>query len=860
MTTYWVKYDISITIDPSGPLEPVPPDQTFLGLDLFNNLNAVTITAVPIPSLPFETFFYKDFQDIGVALPPFPIERENVHASISSFFPVGSEPDPTPLLGPSAIFPAAGPFGPVTYATYAWEQITVPNGTVIAPTIPKDRVALVIQDTFDILGAISLGLGTNPVTAELGTVIGEAVLGIQIGQGQIPPTNTGPVSIPPIVNDIFIALGAIGIALSLNPVTAELGLVIGAALLTIQIGVDVVNFIDPFDPNYKTEYVPPPPPIATIQSSAAIPQQLANDVNAVLMSGSNALSYVQALGISSNRFNSAVQAGDQTSAALQSGAINTYLTASSTWLTTFGNNLNTVATDLVASNLDASITAQDVNNFYNSLKTNGFAALLQQVQTDLNNVAGTFNVDPATFDQIAVSKLLAADPTHVPLSIASALQAEANSMKTLAAAYASRSSAASGADNDASEQSVLSLTVNNQLTTPIGAANAASVPFAIAGLDPEDAGAVTFSDGTNQVTVRVSAGQANYTADLTTLADGPISSTLSVNTDPAGNSFMPVAGNTVTLDTDIAFAPVLQVGGGTSNILVNATTAPSVPVTLTGLETGDTGTVTFTDSTGHTVPLAVSASQTSYTVNLSSLADGTITSSLLVTDVANNTTTATGNAVTLDQDKLAEAPILKIGSTSLTVPAGGSIPLGIKVTPVDGDDSVLVTISGVPQGFETITANDGHAPVVQHGANYTFTAADVNAGLTLHSTYRGGGQPVNPFTVTASNTTAGETATSAPQIITVTDPPAASGPPTNPLSLSDLMSQFGSHDATGAPNPLSGGSVGSLTHTVGPTPDIAALTEHFMAAPLVNGGALGLLPSSLATAEEQRSFLAFHHG
>lgn len=125
-----------------------------------------------------------------------------------------------------------------------------------------------------------------------------------------------------------------------------------------------------------------------------------------------------------------------------------------------------------------------------------------------------------------------------------------------------------------------------------------------------------------------------------------------------------------------------------------------------------------------------------------------------------------------DLDTIPEMPILKIANTSPTIPAGGSIPLGISVASVDGDDNVLVTISGVPQGFESITANDGHTPVVQHGANYTFTATDVNAGLTLHSTYKGGGHPINQFTVTASNTTAGEVATSAPQIITVTDPPA----------------------------------------------------------------------------------------
>jgi hypothetical protein len=395
-------------------------------------------------------------------------------------------------------------------------------------------------------------------------------------------------------------------------------------------------------------------------------------------------------------------------------------------------------------------------------------------------------------------------------------------------------------DVDTGEQAALSLTVNVNSTAPIGAAASGAVPFAIAGLDSEDTGAVSFSDGTNQVRVNVSAGQTNYTADLSTLKDGPIVSTLQVNTDAAGNAFTPVAGNGIPLDTDATYAPVLQVDGGTANIFVNAATA--VPVTLAGLETGDTGTITFTDSAGHTVPLSVSASQTSYTANLSALANGTITSSLLVTDAVNNTTTATGNPVTLDQDKVAEAPILKIANISPTVPAGGSIPLGITVSSVDGDDNVLVTISGVPQGFESVTANDGHAPVVQHGANYTFTAADVNNGLTLHSTYRGGGHPVNLFTVTASNTTTGETTTSAPQIITVTDPPATT--------------------STGQVSAWPRGLPLALTQDSGHVDRLVALLDQFMAAGLHRDqiGA-GAIASTFAPrgSPEDLPFLAMPH-
>ena len=50
--------------------------------------------------------------------------------------------------------------------------------------------------------------------------------------------------------------------------------------------------------------------------------------------------------------------------------------------------------------------------------------------------------------------------------------------------------------------------------------------------------------------MNVSGAQTSYTAALTTLADGRITSQLSVNKDSAGNTFTPVAGNTVTLDQD----------------------------------------------------------------------------------------------------------------------------------------------------------------------------------------------------------------------------------------------------------------------------------------------------------------------
>jgi hypothetical protein len=117
------------------------------------------------------------------------------------------------------------------------------------------------------------------------------------------------------------------------------------------------------------------------------------------------------------------------------------------------------------------------------------------------------------------------------------------------------------------------------------------------------------------------------------------------------------------------------------------------------------------------------------------------------------------------------APTLTIASTSLFVAAGGSNSLPISVSGFDSDDRVTVNIAGLP-AFETITDALDHRTF--SGGSVTLTAAEVNSGLTLHSTYRGSGQPVDILTVTATNTTAGERAQSSAQTITVTDPPTAS--------------------------------------------------------------------------------------
>jgi hypothetical protein len=146
----------------------------------------------------------------------------------------------------------------------------------------------------------------------------------------------------------------------------------------------------------------------------------------------------------------------------------------------------------------------------------------------------------------------------------------------------------------------------------------------------------------------------------------------------------------------------------------------------------------------------------------------------------------------------AETPTLSIASTSLNVTAGSSVALGITATPVDSDDTISVTIAGVPT-YESITAPSGDTVTssLQTDGTKTWTIAESASatgtpltGLTLFSNYTGQDHPVASLTVTASNTTSGESATSAPQTMTVTDPPAITSDSQNwPTGLTVASSQ-----------------------------------------------------------------------
>ena len=133
-------------------------------------------------------------------------------------------------------------------------------------------------------------------------------------------------------------------------------------------------------------------------------------------------------------------------------------------------------------------------------------------------------------------------------------------------------------DADAGEQNALGVTVNGG--NPIAGAIAAAVPFTVTGIESDDNGTVTFSDGVNTpVVVTITNGQVVSTANLTGLNDGPITVTLHLDSDSAGNSFTDVV-TTVTLYAVIVSSGVLTVSAGQTSgkVLVLSGRHPRHPV------------------------------------------------------------------------------------------------------------------------------------------------------------------------------------------------------------------------------------------------------------------------------------------
>ena len=134
------------------------------------------------------------------------------------------------------------------------------------------------------------------------------------------------------------------------------------------------------------------------------------------------------------------------------------------------------------------------------------------------------------------------------------------------------------------------------------------------------------------------------------------------------------------------------------------------------------------------------------------------------TNTAGATAASAPQTITLTVNPAPEAPSL--AGTVLTASGveGTAIPLTITATPVDGDDVLSISVTGVPLDA-TLSAGTNNG-----GGNWTLTAAQL-VGLKLNA-----GETSGTLHVTATNTTTGEVASSAPSDIAVTVNPGPEAP------------------------------------------------------------------------------------
>src|SRR5262249_55175888 len=164
---------------------------------------------------------------------------------------------------------------------------------------------------------------------------------------------------------------------------------------------------------------------------------------------------------------------------------------------------------------------------------------------------------------------------------------------------------------------------------------------------------ITIVDSSNLVVFTSPATVANGTwlinvgsAVAKALADGSYTVTADVSS-AAGIAASP-ASQPITVDQDVDEHPSVLVNVG-SKTPIGAAGAGQVAFTISGLETDDSGTLTFSDQGGHVVVVTIvngqpvdSQGHPISTINLSSLSDGTITSLLAVSDTAGNQFSASG--------------------------------------------------------------------------------------------------------------------------------------------------------------------------------------------------------------------------
>ena len=280
--------------------------------------------------------------------------------------------------------------------------------------------------------------------------------------------------------------------------------------------------------------------------------------------------------------------------------------------------------------------------------------------------------------------------------------------------------------------------------------------FTVAGLDSDATADVTFTDGSSNTVVMHVTGNGAGSADLTGLADGPITVSIEA-TDTAGNTASG-SGDTLTLDTTADVGADLAVS--VSDHLVNNSEQLTEAFTVAGLDSDATADVTFTDGSSNTVVMHVTGNGAG-SADLTGLADGPITVSIEATDTAGNTASGSGDTLTLDT----------------TADVGADLAVSVS-------DHLVNNSEQLTEAF-TVAGLDSDAT-----ADVTFTDGSSNT-VVMHVTGNGAGSADltgladGPITVSIEATdTAGNTASGSGDTLTLDT--TADGAPTS-RSVSDHL-------------------------------------------------------------------------
>ena len=293
--------------------------------------------------------------------------------------------------------------------------------------------------------------------------------------------------------------------------------------------------------------------------------------------------------------------------------------------------------------------------------------------------------------------------------------------------------------------------------------------------------------------------------DPTALLDG--SHTVVVRaTDQAGNTADKSISFTLDTTADGGTAAAL-VANGTADDVINNSEKTAVVFTVAGpgLRYYDRGSavVTFTSSGGGSVQKTLASGNTGYTVDLSTLSDGTVTELMLITDAAGNTKTVTGTLVsgtTLNKDTSAAAPSApdmtaatdtgssntdnitnnttpvftgsgaEAGATVTLYDTNGTTSLGIATA--DGTGNWSITSSTLTSGSHTLTAKETDI------AGNTSTAS-ASLAVTIDTT-----QPTSLAAETLSLAAGSDTGTSSSDNITDVNTPTVTVSTLNGTAMS----------------------------------------------------------------------------